>query len=276
MYSRYDSFHLSGQSQITTWQHEGRDWAACGRFPQAATHELFTPVTILNLITSGRKRMYNGGRVFSLQQGDVFLIPAGTLISSEILRTSEPFSSINIILPTHLFPQKKRTSANTISAGMLDLPVTADWHSLSGQLMKDFNSSSPVSEPQELLEKIAHLMSAHPYVTEMLGNTAAHDWPVVMENLGMGIPETRSLEQLAQLGHMSVATLKRRFKDIYDKSPMQWVWEMRLQRAALLLRTAAVPINEIAYSTGFSDLSHFYHQFKKYFRMTPLQWREAI
>ncbi|MFB6455470.1 AraC family transcriptional regulator [Chitinophaga sp. Hz27] len=273
MYSRYDSFHLSGQSQITTWEHEGRDWAACGWFPQAATHELYTPVTILNLIISGQKRMYNGGKVFSLQPGDVFLVPAGTLISSEILQTTETFSSINIILPTSLFPQKKRASANILSAGMVDLPVTADWLSLSSRLMQDFNTQEQASEPQALFEQIQGLLASYPYVMEMLGSVMWNDWPTVMENMGSDISEIKSLDQLAQKGNMSIATLKRRFRDIYDCSPMQWVWEMRLQRAALLLRTTPAPINEIAYSTGFSDLSHFYHQFKKYFRATPLLWR---
>jgi AraC family transcriptional activator of tynA and feaB len=59
---------------------------------------------------------------------------------------------------------------------------------------------------------------------------------------------------------------------------MQWVWSERLERCRRdleepLLRVRTV--SEIAYSWGFSDVSHFSRSFKQKFGITPRECRQC-
>ena len=54
-----------------------------------------------------------------------------------------------------------------------------------------------------------------------------------------------------------------------------YVLSLRLQRATALLReTPATPISQIAYQSGFSDISHFNRMFKREFGLSPREFRE--
>lgn len=62
-----------------------------------------------------------------------------------------------------------------------------------------------------------------------------------------------------------------------DVPPMKWIWAERLERCRRDLGAhplMARPIGAIAYSWGFSDLSHFSHAFRHRFGMSPRTWRK--
>lgn len=59
---------------------------------------------------------------------------------------------------------------------------------------------------------------------------------------------------------------------------MEWVWIQRLERAARDLADTTAPprsIGDIAYSWGFNDQAHFSRSFRKYFKVTPRDWRDG-
>ena len=49
--------------------------------------------------------------------------------------------------------------------------------------------------------------------------------------------------------------------------------DLRLSRAADLLRQTDTPLQRIAMDLGYSDVSHFYRNFKSRYGMTPNQYR---
>ena len=58
----------------------------------------------------------------------------------------------------------------------------------------------------------------------------------------------------------------------------RWLIEERLKRAASALRApdwSSAPISEIAFRTGFSDLSHFSRRFRQKFGCTPSAYRSS-
>ena len=54
---------------------------------------------------------------------------------------------------------------------------------------------------------------------------------------------------------------------------MEYLMHVRLLNACIALRDTDMCIYEIAYATGFRDLSHFSKMFKKKYRVTPSQYR---
>ncbi|MEW6993020.1 helix-turn-helix domain-containing protein [Colwelliaceae bacterium MEBiC 14330] len=82
-----------------------------------------------------------------------------------------------------------------------------------------------------------------------------------------------SIEKLAQVAHLSISALERRFKKYLAKTPKQFIRQIRLENARRLLIETQLPIAQIAYQSGFSDHSYFSKHFKLMFAELPSQFR---
>ncbi len=74
-----------------------------------------------------------------------------------------------------------------------------------------------------------------------------------------------SVENFEKALGMSHAALYRKFKTLIGKTPLDFINQYRLKKAAELLQTRNYNINEVAYMVGFSDPKYFSTVFKKYF-----------
>lgn len=72
---------------------------------------------------------------------------------------------------------------------------------------------------------------------------------------------------------MSKATLYRKFKEIMDKTPSEFIRSIRLEHAAKLLRTTRLTVSEIMFKCGFSNKSYFYREFFKQYGGSPKEYR---
>jgi signal transduction histidine kinase/ligand-binding sensor domain-containing protein/DNA-binding response OmpR family regulator len=71
---------------------------------------------------------------------------------------------------------------------------------------------------------------------------------------------------------MSSSAFFRKVKQLTNMSPVEYVKNVRINRAALLLVKKELSISEIAFNTGFSDQSYFGACFKKQIGMTPTEY----
>ena len=85
--------------------------------------------------------------------------------------------------------------------------------------------------------------------------------------------EEVSVEKLAEVAHLSISALERRFKKYLSKTPKQFIREYRLEKARQMLVETRKPIADIAYDCGFSDHSYFSRHFKMMFHELPSQLR---
>ena len=87
-------------------------------------------------------------------------------------------------------------------------------------------------------------------------------------------PESiHTLQGLADISGMSRAAFARHFKDIFGRTAMDFLKEVRLRRAADLLRIGDLPIKTIAARVGYSSRSHFSRSFKAFARTEPATYR---
>jgi AraC-like DNA-binding protein len=68
---------------------------------------------------------------------------------------------------------------------------------------------------------------------------------------------------------MSRANVHRKLKALTGQSVTQFMMSVKLKRAAQLLRQNAGSVSEIAYQTGFNNLSYFTRSFKDYYGTLP-------
>jgi AraC-like DNA-binding protein len=76
---------------------------------------------------------------------------------------------------------------------------------------------------------------------------------------------------LAKLKRVSVRQLERYFGEAFNRCPQDWLDEVRLLEASLLL-TNGKRVKEVAACLGFSDVAHFSHRFKGYYGCSPTQF----
>lgn len=81
-----------------------------------------------------------------------------------------------------------------------------------------------------------------------------------------------SVEKLAEEVGMSRSQLYRKFKAVLGVSPMDYIKNMRLQKALTLLLTEKYRVSEIAYEVGFSDYKYFTTCFTKAFGASPTNY----
>lgn len=108
-------------------------------------------------------------------------------------------------------------------------------------------------------------------------NKVTNDYPLWLNNL---INEMRKKEnfvlgfnRMLELSGRSSAYLSRSFKTHLGETPTKFLNSIKINYAANVISNSDEDITLIAYDSGFENLSHFYHLFKKQFRLTPREFR---
>ncbi|MFZ5987855.1 MAG: AraC family transcriptional regulator [Bacillota bacterium] len=83
-----------------------------------------------------------------------------------------------------------------------------------------------------------------------------------------------SLKDIAQYVFLSSSYFTRAFKEEVGISPINYLLKVRIERAKELLKDTDIKISDIALNIGFSNQQRFNDIFKKYVRITPLQYRK--
>ena len=81
------------------------------------------------------------------------------------------------------------------------------------------------------------------------------------------------LTTVSREASLSVPQLVRQFKATFNTTPHQYLRTIRLERAAIQLKTTREPVQSIALENGFENFSAFCRAFRKEFGLTPLMLR---
>ena len=85
--------------------------------------------------------------------------------------------------------------------------------------------------------------------------------------------KTITIKELSLKIGFSERHFSRIFTSIYGYSPMEYIMKLRLKLACVLLRNPDHNITEVAVKCGFEDSNYFTRQFKKYYGITPSQYK---
>ena len=81
------------------------------------------------------------------------------------------------------------------------------------------------------------------------------------------------INRMYELAERSHEHLSRSFKKHFKEAPTEFINRLKLNYAANLLVNSDEDITGIAMESGFENLSHFYHLFKKSFSISPKEFR---
>lgn len=90
------------------------------------------------------------------------------------------------------------------------------------------------------------------------------------------VQQSLSIEEIAQLCHMTATYFRKLFKEYSGISPTQFRIQKKIETAKLLLSTDDMTISEISDHLGFENVSYFSKLFKKYEKKSPSQYRNTL
>ncbi|MCI4177799.1 AraC family transcriptional regulator VfmE [Dickeya dianthicola] len=95
----------------------------------------------------------------------------------------------------------------------------------------------------------------------------------IIDNIGNNI----TLENLEAVSGKSKFDICRLFNQVYNITPMRWIWRVRLTLAKEIIHISPNwSLTDICYACDFSSLPHFSRCFTKTYNIPPLKYRKAV
>ena len=143
------------------------------------------------------------------------------------------------------------------------------------QIQREIQKKKPGHHQMEqaLIQQLVITLMRTDYDTQ----TEASESPLaqkLLQILDAKYTEALSLKNIAkQLGY-SPEHLSREFKRIFNTSFTEYLQKLRLAKSCKLLLETDWPIERIAESVGYENVQFYHRLFKRYYQLTPLQYRK--
>jgi YesN/AraC family two-component response regulator len=82
--------------------------------------------------------------------------------------------------------------------------------------------------------------------------------------------------KVASLCGMSPSYFSRAFRTAYGITFQEYLMRLRTREAYRLLNNPNASVTDVAYTVGFNDVSYFGRMFKRYYNMSPSDYRQII
>ncbi len=112
-------------------------------------------------------------------------------------------------------------------------------------------------------------------VGQRRGGLAGWQLRRVIDYMHGHIKEDMPLSALAGLTGLSRAHFFRAFRQTSGRSPGQFLAEIRMQQAKMLLETTVMRVDEVANASGFTHARHFSSAFTKRVGVSPRLFRSS-
>lgn len=123
-----------------------------------------------------------------------------------------------------------------------------------------------------LLGRMLHLLGRE---RAAIANASPNfDTAAIRRYINRHLTEPLTLDELADHMHVSATHFSRLFRQQFGQSPMHYVIQQRMARAAAMLVETQAAVKQVAYSVGYDDPYHFSRLFKKHLGKSPAAWRK--
>lgn len=94
-----------------------------------------------------------------------------------------------------------------------------------------------------------------------------------MEHIHMNLNQELTVRQLAEMACLSTGHFTRKFKQLTQLTPLEYINKQRIEKAQLFLNTTSNSCMEIAEACGYKSNAYFCKIFKKYIGQSPGNYR---
>lgn len=225
---------------------------------------------------------------FALSEGQ------GVFINSKILHryfSQEKAIVPNFVLmPVFLAPQDSliyQKYVLPIMASPMDYQIFSSdipWQAQALSLMREMMAAQENASDVELvnsylIQKIWHILYQNTDVEHMgkkenYSASSQARLQLMMQYIHQKFAYNISLSDIADQAKVSKSTALNLFQRYLGISPVTYLINYRLQEAAKLLASTEKKVTVISKDTGFDSVDYFCKAFKKYYKLTPTEYRK--
>ena len=161
-----------------------------------------------------------------------------------------------------------------------DIPWQAQALSLMREMMAAQEKASDVELVSSyLIQKIWHILYQNTDVEHMgkkenYSASSQARLQLMMQYIHQKFTYNISLSDIADQAKVSKSTALNLFQRYLGISPVTYLINYRLQEAAKLLASTEKKVTVISKDTGFDNVDYFCKAFKKYYKLTPTEYRK--
>jgi len=235
------------------------------------SHEFYE----INIVTKGSGQHYINDRRFPTDRGDVFVIPPN--IKHGYLSEDDPLDVFHILLKNE-FVDRYRSELTQIPEFHLLFETEPYLRQVYDRRLFLHMEGEALEDLEKALNRLAAFYEnqqencSNIYALRIICDICVAmgdsycgilekcktDAEIirVMEYLNIHFAEKITVDDLAELVHMSRSSFNRRFKKVTSCSPWEYVMSRRTREARRLMESTTLSKTEIAHACGFYDLSH--------------------
>ena len=225
---------------------------------------------------------------FALSEGQ------GVFINSKILHRY--FSQGNAIVPNFVLMPYFIAAQDSLIYQKYVLPIMASpmdyqifsqdipWQAQALSLMREITAAQEKASDVELvnsylIQKIWHILYQNTDVEHMgkkenYSASSQARLQLMMQYIHQDFAYNISLSDIADQAKVSKSTAFNLFQRYLGISPVTYLINYRLQEAAKLLASTEKKVTVISKDTGFDSVDYFCKAFKKYYKLTPTEYRK--
>jgi AraC-like DNA-binding protein/mannose-6-phosphate isomerase-like protein (cupin superfamily) len=225
---------------------------------------------------------------FALSEGQ------GVFINSKILHRY--FSQGNAIVPNFVLMPYFIAAQDSLIYQKYVLPIMASpmdyqifssdipWQAQALSLMREMMAAQEKASDVELvssylIQKIWHILYQNTDVEHMgkkenYSASSQARLQLMMQYIHQKFAYNISLSDIADQAKVSKSTALNLFQRYLGISPVTYLINYRLQEAAKLLASTEKKVTVISKDTGFDNVDYFCKAFKKYYKLTPTEYRK--
>jgi AraC-like DNA-binding protein len=126
-----------------------------------------------------------------------------------------------------------------------------------------------------LLETLVLLIRETMFSGHETANFAAATYHRCREHIGRHFNSIKTLDEISESCGIDKAYLCRLFKKFSGTSPYSHLMKLKMNSAAVRLKTSELTLKSIAFENGFKDPYHFSKTFKKTYGISPDAFRKG-
>lgn len=194
---------------------------------------------------------------------------------SELDGYLQPFPSLKTFFH-HIWKSKLHTQI------LSQLPVNNPIASMFEHYHPILNTGTPQDKHEEftlfIIAFLQYVKTIWPQHSQDLSRAPA-SLPTYIERIMTWIDDNYTsefhLELLSAELHLSASYISHLFQDSTGTTITQYLIARRMRQACWMLRNSNLPVNQICYNVGLTNVSYFCKKFKEYTGRTPLQYRNS-
>jgi AraC-like DNA-binding protein len=234
-----------------------------------------------------------GGEEYIINKGDVFVVGNDTFHG---YKNAANLRICNIMYRHELF------------SAAPDITQSAGFHALfvlEPSITKEHGFQSRLKLKHDDYESVKHLTDR--MLSEYNGNTECRKTMLISEFMSLSVMLSRlygiekfgseqdiiniayavsyienhfaeniSVTKLAELSHYSESHFIRMFSRTYHSTPLEYIIDLRINHACIMLKNTALTVSETAERCGFDDSNYFSRIFRKRIGCSPTEYRSRV